>query len=568
MRHVWIVLVLFACKSSAREEVRREARTEAKTEAKTDVATEGSGDLGVVQPRFSEGRAAPTDAGTLGFTITKVHANRKPATAAPFHEAGGDWTYVEAHVDDDPTATFIVGMPAYAPAQGRPGFGKMMFAPTTKHAGDKVIALLAKRLGVSVPPTIAGGVLQAMKVPIALLGVGIGKLDNGLGGKGTWTATKLFCSAGDIDSAELFFNISVASKRGKFSEKDTDYNKDVVACLAIALRDGALPPRTPANDSTLSATGPRLELGKKIGERRMEGLALTPARLLMIDERGDSAAVVEVDVKTGKTRDLYKTAERIESGSCDDTGDRCVLKVSTPSEARNVFGGGDKTHLVSLERTISNDLALPALGERPDLAGKSISPDGRFVVVRVRGDDGAKLLAINRETKQSVALPEKDKEYLAVVAWVKEVGKWVAVVTRTIYEDQPSVVVDWHVEAKGEVRPSKRPGTDETLAMSPDGKRHAEFTTDGKLVVTAGGKPRTLAFHPADAKVVSPDCCKWIDNRFIQTRTGFIDTDAMKVSLLPVDPEEDAPRITYVRGTRTAIVVRGDGAYLANLVGP
>nr|MBA3501871.1 hypothetical protein [Deltaproteobacteria bacterium] len=429
MRYAWILLVVVACKSSKREEQIRVS--------KADLVA-GSGD--VVQPRFSGGVAAPGDAHGLGFTITKVHANRKSAVAAPFHEAGGDWTYVEAHVDGDPAATFVVGMPTFEKREGgMPGFGKIMIAPTTSDAGARVITHLEKALSTKAPAAKPGGVLQAMKVPVAVLGSGIGKLDNGYGGKGTWDATKLFCSAANIEAAELFFNISIPTKKGEFSEKDSEYNADVVACLAVALRDGSPPPRTPANDPTLSATGPRLELGKKIGNRRMQELALTPARLVMIEERGANAAVVEVDVKTGTTNDLFKTDDRIESGACEETATRCVLKLSKPSGARNTYGGDDISSLVILDGNVATPLEQSVLGVRPDLVGgKSLSPDGRYVIVSVRDSDASRVIALDRKTEQTPQLSGTNDSYAEVVDWVKEAGKWVAIVTRSsLDEDKP-----------------------------------------------------------------------------------------------------------------------------------
>src|SRR4051812_14340567 len=171
--------------------------TNKRAEPASDEVVTGSGsDKGmVVQPRFSGGQEAPSDDGRIPFTITKVHTGQKPSATPPFHEPGGDWTYVEAHLEADPAATFIVGVPKLASAKGSPGFGKVMFAPTTSEGGARVVAGLAKALHTTAPAPKTGGVLQAVKVPIAVLGHGIGKLDNGMGGEGSWDATKLFCSS-------------------------------------------------------------------------------------------------------------------------------------------------------------------------------------------------------------------------------------------------------------------------------------------------------------------------------------------------------------------------------------
>lgn len=90
----------------------------------------------------------------------------------------------------------------------------------------------------------------------------------------------------------------------------------------------------------------------------------------------------------------------------------------------------------------------------------------------------------------------------------------------------------------------------------------------GTLTVYEGTAKRTLDLHPDDAKALEHTTQTWIDNRWLSMRDGFIDTDAMKVGLLPVDPNEDPPRIEYVPGARLALVFRDSGTHLAKVVGP
>ena len=58
-----------------------------------------------------------------------MHAGQKPSPIAPFYEPGGDWTYVEAHLDGDPAATFVVGVPTLATTNGSPAYFRIQ-APT------------------------------------------------------------------------------------------------------------------------------------------------------------------------------------------------------------------------------------------------------------------------------------------------------------------------------------------------------------------------------------------------------------------------------------------------------
>lgn len=511
----------------------------------------------VVQPRFSGGESASTEPGTIGFTITKVHPGHKAIATAPFHAPGGTWTYVEAHLDADPAAAFVFGIPAPEAADGPVAFASFMFAPTTRVSGDRVISRLARGLATPPPAPRSGGVLQAVKVPAAMLGTGIGKLGNGMGGSGTWDATKLFCSVGDIDSAELFFNYSLTEKRGEFSEKDSDYNKDVVACLATILRDGKAPPRTPENDPTLAAAGPRLVIGKNLG-RRVQRLAMAPDRVIVGQERGDSAAVLEVDVATGAVVERMTTPDRVMNASCDATLRRCVIDLSPPGATRNVVSSKDERRLVLLDGTTVTPLVIPG-GENPSLGRDAISPDGRFVVVMTEQPD--QLVALDLTTKKTFTLPARS-DITEVVAWS---GSTAIVVHRAWDEAKPRIAVEWRLGASGAVVPSKRES--DPPPVSPDGKRTARFGA-GTLTVRANGADRTLTFHAEDAGSIAAGCCTWIDNRWMAMPHGFIDTDAMKVTLFALDAEDDVPHVDFIPGTRTALVTPGDGLHLATAVGP
>lgn len=72
------------------------------------------------------------------------------------------------------------------------------------------------------------------------MGGELGRNDDGsFSDSGTWRATKWTTERGD-HAAEVFFNFSLKDKKAELSEKDTDYNADVIADLALALRDGGL----------------------------------------------------------------------------------------------------------------------------------------------------------------------------------------------------------------------------------------------------------------------------------------------------------------------------------------
>jgi hypothetical protein len=525
----------------------------------------GSG--GVAEPNVGD-PGADGDR-TLAFVITKVIAKQQPTAAAPWHAAGGTWTYFEAHVEGDDDATFA----ALVPALGDAMFSKMQLVPTTAAAGARVVAAFATQFHVELPPVSAGGKLAPLQLPMAVLGVNSGH-DSGFSGEGTWTAAKWFCSTDTVDSAELFFNYSLADRRGELSEKDADYDADIATCLAIALRDGAPPPRTPANDPTLAVAGPELVMGKKIGSRRAEAIAVTEARVLVIDDDGTHGTLASVDPITGAVTQLYATTDRIETGACDKAVRVCGLKLSTPVESRDEFGGDDKASAAVLAGT--SVTLLPAIAQPRSV---DVSPDGAWIA----GETDHELVAIQRETKRTVRVALPEKAYGHIYGWHDAGGHTIAQVVVGTFDPDTRNANTWDLDAPppsalvASAAPPPPEDADDVDPVSPGHKRRAEFT-DGKLVVTplaGGGAPRTLVFHPSDAHYAIAGCCQWVDDRYLAFPArgfAFIDTDAMKVHFVAhehpsVGGDDDEQAVKIAPGTSLAVVHRADGLYLASVAG-
>jgi hypothetical protein len=170
----------------------------------------------------------------LPFHIDKVYANEKPATQAPWHAPGGEWTYFDARTDGG--AAFTVGVKAKKPAGDMPfAFGDVSVVPQSREAGGKLVEELAKAFHAPAPAPGAQKPIQPAQLRMAVLGFDTACTPGeGCGGAGTFIATKWFLSGGDV---EVFFNYDLAGKKGDFSEKDSDYRKGLVAAFA-ALRDG------------------------------------------------------------------------------------------------------------------------------------------------------------------------------------------------------------------------------------------------------------------------------------------------------------------------------------------
>jgi hypothetical protein len=200
MRAIRLVLALVACKGGA--------KSAANGSNAVDKLATGSGSGAISEVHF--GPPNPGGDRELAFTITKVYAAQQATAAPPFHGPGGALTYFYAQLAADPAATFTVGMPKLESRGDFGGFGKLWLVPTTAEAGNHFVAAFAKAFHVDAPAAHAGK-LGPLQVPMAVLGVGNARSDSGYGGSGTWDSTKLFLSADDIDSAELYFNVSIAA---------------------------------------------------------------------------------------------------------------------------------------------------------------------------------------------------------------------------------------------------------------------------------------------------------------------------------------------------------------------
>jgi len=542
MRAVWILLALVACKRGHEPAA---------------PSSLGSGSGIVAEPQL--GPPNPGGERELAFVITKVYDAQKPTSAPPYHAAGGTWTYVDAALATDPAATFGFGMPALeSGSDGFGGFAKMWLVPTTSEAGHHFLVAFVKAFHVALPRAYPG-TLAPLRVPIAVLGVSTNATELGYSGQGTWDATKMFLSADNIDSAELFFNVSISGKRGAFSEKDEDYDQDDANVLAIALRDGAPPPRTPENDPTLAARPLTLQVGKQVGGRMASPIGSSSKRAILTETLEDHAVLTVVDLATGEVKEPYRTPDRLWMGMCDASAEHCVVQ-ETRSANRHAFASNDPAKLLALDGVTVTTLNVPGAGTSP--GATAISPGGRYVIV---SGDKATTIVLDRKTGKATA-PEHHKEYREVIGWKSEA---VALVSLEDLGDSGAekTYAAWHLDTNKleslAAAPARGDGT------SPDGTRTLAVG-DGKVTVTPkGGTARTLQLDPRDARVAEADCCKWLDSRYVSfpaKTLGVIDTDAMKIAFAPASRDDEEPRIIPLAGSMQALVTKGDDLFLAKIV--
>ncbi len=165
----------------------------------------------------------------VAFRITKVYEAQKPIDVAPGHAAGGAWQFFDAVTSDGAPFTFgFLAPPAKGELPMSFGDGVLVTAD-----GARFVSSLAR--GFAQPAPAAANTRKPLKLRLVVLGRGLSRQPGGgYGEGGTATATKLFFASGATD-AEVFFNFDVARRSGEFSEKDAEYDKDLVAIAAKTL---------------------------------------------------------------------------------------------------------------------------------------------------------------------------------------------------------------------------------------------------------------------------------------------------------------------------------------------
>ena len=167
----------------------------------------------------------------MRFSISGLQQQQAPTWQPPFHEAGGTWQTFEATTDDG--CAFSVAVAPYTMQSGF-GFGKLRLAFASLAAHACFVDELARNLGVAAPSEIDGAP-GAIEVTTAVLGENLRCTQSaGCSGRGSWTATKLFFESGEA-SGEIFFDYDLKHGKGFFSEKDAEYDHDVVEVLATGL---------------------------------------------------------------------------------------------------------------------------------------------------------------------------------------------------------------------------------------------------------------------------------------------------------------------------------------------
>jgi hypothetical protein len=491
------------------------------------------------------------------FVIDKVYEKQQPTSSAPWHGAGGNWTFFDAHTDAG--ARFGFGF-THKPGKESFAFGKAMWTVPDPNMGAQLISSFARVFDAKVPLPTPQHDLHPLPFSLAVLGDHIGRNDDGFSGSGDWIATKLFLQRTGLE-AEIFFNFNLADKAGEFAQKDSEYAEDLVLFMARELRDGPLPPQTPENDARISLVGPKLGEFRPLAppDATFQSFEAKGSRLIYSVKDGPGTKLVSVALEgPPQELELLRVENDLSDVSCAPSDDPCLVQGVKHKEP-NTFSGSDPTQLLLVQRAAKKVVPLVGpWGEHGSTTRASVSPDGKYVAIASMRERKTRkgwfhslnFVSVDEPTKQ---VPyEHGEDWLDVVAWRGSDAELRAVV-RTGQSFDREQIPTWFLVDPRSATEIALPAADLALpdeTVSPDGKLRYSCNKDQEVLITelATGTVRRFPIDARERHAFKEGCdLGWRGSRFLEfspERTAFIDLESMKLSFpFPQDEAENADPI-------------------------
>lgn len=518
----------------------------------------------VAEPGVGRGRDGSP---RVEFSIDAVYKNQKPSESAPWHVAGGNWTFFDAHTDAG--TRFGFGY-MHAPLKDSMAFGKAIWSVPDPNMGADLVRAFARVFDGKVPPPAQQQLLHPQPFSLVSLGDALGRDDSGFSGAGTWHANKLFLQRPGIE-AELFFNFDLAEKVGEFAEKDSEYTSDLLTFMARELRDGPLPPQTPENDARISLSGPKLGDFRPISPAGATFRAFEANGTRVVYSVKDGAGTRLVSVASEgpvDEQELLRLEHDFTAMTCVDSAELCLVQ-QTFHEQPNTFSGSDPTDFFLFERPQRKLVPLAGpWGKSGSPTEASLSPDGKFFALasfkkKSKGAGGYHVLHFG-----SVGAPvsrttfEHGEDWLDVVGWQGSGASLRAVVRSGLAydkEQKPSwFLVDPSTAASQDL---PAPADEQPNALSPDGKHRYACNRDQEIVISdvPSGATRVFPVVPRERHALAEECeLSWRGPRFLEfspERTAFIDIESLKLSF-PFAEGAEPEDVNYDPDFKWAVATR------------
>jgi hypothetical protein len=511
------------------------------------------------------GQGIPEDSGQLPFNILKIYPDQKPTGAIPWHTEGGDWTFFDCQTIPPRPATFTVGVRAKS-REGTPiAWGEATVVVADRGEGVKLLNSIGRAFKQKPPLEPKQQPLEFWRFNTAVLGNGMNREPQGSfrGKGGGWSATKWFLER-DGFSAEVFFNYNLQEMKGEFSEKDPDYREDLLAVLAIVVRDGPRPERTPQTDPNLTDVGPTFGKGKLLASNPRFFQFGPGGKQIVFSSKSQEGPTVVYAVPPDhpdQPIEVTRVQTELDGVTVLDPDVNQLLVVEVFPKEKGVISSEDPKRLwwVDRAKNETRELKGPWEGKSFQLAETPVSPDGRFIVIkdwrpRTDGNRGnySVISVLNREagTTRSIELPNQTPDPIGWVGTGKELRlvffknhRWEKDMRQECYLGEPET---------GRYVPSEKsplPSDEWVRRVSPDGSLVAAVEEKGKLTITnvKTGLKRIFTFHEDDRRFVHEQGFQWVTPRYLLmhlNRLAFLDIQTLKMSY-PLEKKNESHSHTF-----------------------
>jgi hypothetical protein len=441
--------------------------------------------------------------------------------------------------------TFTVGVSSKGGDGKVPvAWGDAILIVNDRESGARFVEAFGRAFSAEVPPPANRAHLpRPLPIRTAILGENLKR--DGTGGfsgqGGGWAATKWFPQH-DGREGEVYFNYNLAEQRGEFAEKDPDYEEDLVAVFASALRDGPRPERTPEEDPYFTRTGPSIGEPRKLLPRLASYCCFSPEGHHAVYLDGPVIMALSIGPAGEAPWEIARFDHSPWEFRVVDEGLDLVVQEGVP-ETPGIKSSADPMRIWWVDGKAHRKTLLRGPEKALYLAENAVSPDRRYVALEQwREKPGGRgrtkvLLILDREGGGAKEFVSQGKD-LSFVGWRQtETGlRAVAVTNRWRFGGEETSVSYLADPAVGTL--DRRDDIDARLEidnpLSPDKKRRVRVGED-ELVVTdlESDQKRRLVFHKDDRQYVGPDCIEWAGPRYLKfngPRLALIDVETMKMS--------------------------------------
>jgi hypothetical protein len=520
--------------------------------------------------------------GYLGLQIVEVHENQKTLDQPPWFADGGDWTFLECEAAREPDVRVLIGTRTRSSDKRKVpvSWGEAMIIVSDAAAGARFVETFAKAFHQTPPPAYGQNPTLRLKMQTAEFGRNLvrdprGGFKDGSGG--SWSATKWFLQD-DMGEAEVFFNYSPADKLAEFAEKDEDYREDLVRQLVIALRDGPLPERTPANDPSLTTVGPTVSGWIQVASSNETCRFSRDSRQLAIVSTGPgqvsklfTASVADPARRAGLAE--FNGSIFVHEQITTPQGTVLLVIEQLPGE-RKVISSSDPQNLWLVDAAGKHQINVPAGVTNWFAPAGCLSPDAHYLALGAWETQPDKkrarviqLADLKTGQWQKIGLPGT---ILELVGWTGEKSTGIVLTgmnfrktdVRHAYLLDPITAQLTPLDAiPREFAPDRK--------LSPGGKFTMEIIGKERLIISDvnTGQQREFVFHPYDRGNVYPDSVKWLTDQYLvfeSTRTSLINTETLKMNY-PTAKGSGFDSLEFSPDFQLALGLKPDGHYLGKV---